>query len=314
MTTEPGSGPRIQTPSVRYSREPVSRTGSGLPIFATADSYTRNYDRIAQKHLKSLDEQGVNPFMSEATWGALDTSTLAILRDLVKPGDVLFDAGVGLGGLLSAFPDNERHGVDVSPDYLERTRTRGIHVAVARLEDLPYSDAAFDCVISTDVLEHVLDLYGASREIVRVLRPGGHLVVRVPLEEDMKAYYDYREFEFVHVRRFDLWSLRLHFERIFGLDYVSHSRVLPLYRGLSTSRLATVEDGEAIRQVLRRLPNRMPGVAELRDFTALTPDIFNSFMNAVAVQHPAVFEELVTLLAGYLEINIVFRKPEAPAA
>jgi SAM-dependent methyltransferase len=297
-------------PRVPFIRVPHTVTASGIPVFASEDGYTRNYDTIARSHLATLDKEGVNPFMSDATWDALDQSTTAILKDVVRSGDILLDAGVGLGRLLSLFPTHERHGVDISIDYLERTKRQGVHVALARLEDLPYPDEAFDCVISTDVLEHVLDFYQTTREIVRVLKPGGHLVLRVPLEEDMRVYYEYREFDYVHVRRLDLWSLRLHFERVLGLAYVLDRPVLPTYRGASTSRLRPVDDGQAVRQVLESLPADVPGRSELMAFSHLTPEIFETFMNVVAVQHPAAYQRLVTLLAGNLEINMVFRRQE----
>jgi SAM-dependent methyltransferase len=296
---------------IPYDRAPRTTTATGIPIFTPEDGYTRNYDAIARKHLATLDKEGANPFMSEATWDAIDRSTTAILNDVVRAGDTLLDAGVGLGRLLSQFPQHERYGVDVSLDYLERTKRQGVHVAMARLEDLPYPDEAFDCIISTDVLEHVLDFYQATREIVRVLKPGGHLVLRVPLEEDMRAYYEYREFDYVHVRRFDLWSLRLHFERLLGLEHVLHQSVLPTYRGISTARLRTLDDGEAVRRVLEGLPADVPGHSEMLAFSNLTPEIFEAFMNAVAIHHPEVYEKLVVLISGYLEINMVFRRPQS---
>jgi SAM-dependent methyltransferase len=53
---------------------------------------------------------------------------------------------------------------------------RGAGIAVDRLEDptrLPYSDGAFDVVLSFGVLEHVEDDVGSLKEIHRVVRPGG---------------------------------------------------------------------------------------------------------------------------------------------
>jgi SAM-dependent methyltransferase len=44
---------------------------------------------------------------------------------------------------------------------------------VARAESLPFPDSSFDCVLCTQVLEHVEDPWAAAREISRVLRPGG---------------------------------------------------------------------------------------------------------------------------------------------
>lgn len=47
---------------------------------------------------------------------------------------------------------------------------------------LPFPDASFDCVIASEVLEHLPDDAGALREISRVLRPAGLLAVSVPRE------------------------------------------------------------------------------------------------------------------------------------
>jgi SAM-dependent methyltransferase len=47
-------------------------------------------------------------------------------------------------------------------------------------EDLPFEDAAFDVVLSSNVLEHVRDPAAVIRESIRVLRPGGSLHFVVP--------------------------------------------------------------------------------------------------------------------------------------
>jgi SAM-dependent methyltransferase len=45
---------------------------------------------------------------------------------------------------------------------------------------LPFPDATFDCVITSEVLEHVWADTVAIAELARVLRPGGHIAVTVP--------------------------------------------------------------------------------------------------------------------------------------
>ena len=47
-------------------------------------------------------------------------------------------------------------------------------------ERLPYPDASFDLILSHEVLEHVADDAQAVREMVRVIRPGGRIVIFVP--------------------------------------------------------------------------------------------------------------------------------------
>lgn len=66
---------------------------------------------------------------------------------------------------------------------------------VADLHDLPVPDAAFDAVICTEVLEHVAEPARVLDELVRVLRPGGSLLVTVPfvgpLHEEPHDHYRY---------------------------------------------------------------------------------------------------------------------------
>lgn len=46
--------------------------------------------------------------------------------------------------------------------------------------DLPYSDGTFDCVIASEILEHVPEDDRAIAELVRILKPGGALAITVP--------------------------------------------------------------------------------------------------------------------------------------
>ena len=113
--------------------------------------------------------------------------SLALLRPALADGHDplrrILDAGCGTG-------NNLRHleafgpalGVDLSAEALRFCRTRGVKVARAELLRLPFPDGSFDCVTSFDVIYHrwVSDDRAAVREMVRVLRPGGRLLLRVP--------------------------------------------------------------------------------------------------------------------------------------
>lgn len=53
-------------------------------------------------------------------------------------------------------------------------------MAVMDVTRLPFADSTFDLVICSEVLEHIPDHEKAVQELVRVLKPGSHLVVTVP--------------------------------------------------------------------------------------------------------------------------------------
>lgn len=73
-------------------------------------------------------------------------------------------------------------------------RTKGaLHAVLGDGECLPFADEFFDLVICTETLEHVPDDRAIVRELMRVLRPGGMLVVSVPDEYSERLLWRFSE-------------------------------------------------------------------------------------------------------------------------
>ncbi len=109
-----------------------------------------------------------------------------------KPKRVL-DVGCGPGDLTERFAKEigaEVCAIDVSSRMVELTRARGIDARVGDTEDLPYDDAAFDCVFAGWVLYHVPGVDKAISECARVLRPGGTLVAASVFEDNVSEVWD----------------------------------------------------------------------------------------------------------------------------
>jgi len=85
-------------------------------------------------------------------------------------------------------------GVDIAPSAVAAVRARGFRAETTVLPAIPHPDAAFDVVVCTETLEHVSDARATLREIRRVLRPDGRLLLSVP-----DGTVDEEE---VHVHRF----------------------------------------------------------------------------------------------------------------
>jgi len=105
----------------------------------------------------------------------------------------LLDVGCGTGlNVAEAGRWADAVGVDVSDEALRFARARGIAVARASIEALPFADATFDVVTSFDVLYHraVGDDARAVRELARVLAPGGLLFVRTPALAALRRAHD----------------------------------------------------------------------------------------------------------------------------
>jgi len=94
----------------------------------------------------------------------------------------ILDVGCGTGAnllMLSKYGDAE--GVDVSEDALSFCHERGLEqVKLGAAEALPYDDGTFDLVTALDVVEHLDDDLAGLREMRRVLRPGGRVLLFVP--------------------------------------------------------------------------------------------------------------------------------------
>lgn len=105
-----------------------------------------------------------------------------VCREMKEPRPKILDVGCGTGAnlqMLSQFGAAE--GVDVSPDALDFCRSRGLtRVKQGAAEHLPFADAAFDLVTGLDVVEHLDDDIAGLREMRRVLRPDGRVVLFVP--------------------------------------------------------------------------------------------------------------------------------------
>jgi 2-polyprenyl-3-methyl-5-hydroxy-6-metoxy-1,4-benzoquinol methylase len=190
----------------------------GIPIFSQTDFYVENYDRISSDHLKHFEATGLNPFMKEDSWKEIEKSTEELVNKYVtEPGVKILDVGVGMGRLLERFPRLNRFGMDISRGYLKHAKTLGIEVCMSRIEEIPYKEGYFDIVVTTDVLEHVLDLNLAVSKILSVVKEGGVIVVRVPYKENLEHYLnpDY-PYNLVHLRNFDENTLRILFEKIFN--------------------------------------------------------------------------------------------------
>lgn len=96
---------------------------------------------------------------------------------------VLVD-GCGVGMYVRALLPHSRevHGLDIEAEHLgiAAVNVPEGRYSLGACEALPYPDNVFDLVLSHEVLEHVQDDAEASREIVRVLAPGGRAVIFVP--------------------------------------------------------------------------------------------------------------------------------------
>ncbi|MCC6165591.1 MAG: class I SAM-dependent methyltransferase [Caldilineaceae bacterium] len=101
-----------------------------------------------------------------------------------KQTGALLDVGCATGVFLDGMRRQgtwELHGVELTPEVAKiARRERSLDVFAGTLEEASYPDQSFDVVTLWDVLEHLHDPTATLREIHRILKDDGLLVIRVP--------------------------------------------------------------------------------------------------------------------------------------
>ena len=95
-----------------------------------------------------------------------------------RGADRVLDIGCGSSVIIQSL--NNAVGLDMSMGKLRFLRRRGIELVRGSAFSLPFTDDAFDCVISSQVIEHIPYDEALFTEMKRVLRPGGLLIIGTP--------------------------------------------------------------------------------------------------------------------------------------
>ncbi|MCA9657399.1 MAG: class I SAM-dependent methyltransferase [Myxococcales bacterium] len=96
-------------------------------------------------------------------------------------GKEALEVGCGTGLILERVAAGARRvkGIDLSPGMLAQAKGRGLDVEVADATELPFADDSFDVAYSFKVLAHIPQWQRCVAEMVRVVRPGGHVIFDV---------------------------------------------------------------------------------------------------------------------------------------
>jgi SAM-dependent methyltransferase len=171
--------------------------------------------------------------------------------------DLTLEVGVGTGLVAAALQASGRCvvGVDISVQMLRRARSRKLAVARADALALPFASGSVDDAYSVWVLHVVADPGAVLREVMRVLRPGGHYVT------ELTSTYD-REHDDIALilREMDL-QLR-------GGEPPRDDpkRIVPL---AEQAGFRLVSTGERLTDVYRESPDESAALIERREFTKL---------------------------------------------
>jgi malonyl-CoA O-methyltransferase len=95
-------------------------------------------------------------------------------------GKKVIDVGCGKGRYLrilqNRFPESRLYGIDLSEEML-KSCPEGVETSVGSMLNIRYPNAFFDCVYSVEALEHAVAIEPAIKEMARILKPGGKIVI-----------------------------------------------------------------------------------------------------------------------------------------
>lgn len=111
---------------------------------------------------------------------------------------LLLDIGCGEGE-LAKYIQGELYGVECNQIKVKIAKTKLYREVIVGdvEEDLPFSPNYFDIIVCADVLEHLLDPRKALRNVYRLLKPNGLLLVSVPNPQGLRRFlFDFHD-EFI---------------------------------------------------------------------------------------------------------------------
>jgi len=108
---------------------------------------------------------------------------------MLKPrkGDDILDAGCGIGYYCEFLSDSGARvcGIDIDKEAIDMAKGLypELNFSVCSAGNIAFKDSSFDKVLCTELLEHVEDDFRAVKEICRVTKPDGLILITVPCPE-----------------------------------------------------------------------------------------------------------------------------------
>ena len=131
------------------------------------------------------------------------------------------DLGCGNGELLLNLDNGkyDLYGVDLSDKRVLRLVSHGINAVSSRVEKIPFDDRTMDVISCLECLEHVFDPTIVLKEIVRVLKSGGRLLISVPYQANCESETHVRQWD--ERRLFSLLEEKFEIENMIRIPYIN---------------------------------------------------------------------------------------------
>src|SRR6266513_87936 len=112
---------------------------------------------------------------------ASNSPARARAASFIPEGSRILDVACGRAANCTWLLDRNKYfGCDISHTGLRHAQRPGLHIVCADAEALPFADRSFDAVLSTYALEHSVNPVQMLSEMIRVVCPGGRIVLLGP--------------------------------------------------------------------------------------------------------------------------------------
>mgnify|MGYP001046825587 CR=1 FL=1 len=203
--------------------------------------------------------------MEDYHWWFISKRNLIIqlIKSLKFPSPFILDVGSGTGANLSSFSKiGKTFGIDISKQAVDFCNRRGLkNIIQSPVEKIKFKDKNFDIITCLDLLEHTTNPIDVLKEIRRVLKDSGKIIITVPAFRILWSQHDEA---LCHLRRYekdslmyDLHEAELKIEKMSYLFFTSFFVVAPI-------------------RILRRIIINKQKLYS--DTTTLPPKILNDFL------------------------------------
>jgi ubiquinone/menaquinone biosynthesis C-methylase UbiE len=143
-------------------------------------------DTTHQERILDQFTRQATPFSTAQTITDANALRMIVEAAAPRPTDTILDVACGGGIVVCAFAPHVRHatGIDMTPAMLDRARQLAAQQGIANVAwergdvaSLPYTDGAFDIVVTRFSMHHFLDPLAVLREMARVCAPGGRILI-----------------------------------------------------------------------------------------------------------------------------------------
>lgn len=181
-------------------------------VYADTNVAQADYDRFYTEYSKYEDvKTGTGGVENLFDWKRQQGTALQLANFLQNTNASILDVGCANGGMLKALKElgyKTLCGIDPSSVCVENTQQLGIEAHQGSLF-LPFKENAYDCVILSHTLEHVLNIRGSLEWIEKRLKPNGIVYIETP---DAARYVNFiyaplQDFNTEHINHFSLTCL-----------------------------------------------------------------------------------------------------------